>query len=59
MDYCSECAKCVFDKKEKVHRCKQRRHEILMPERYLACGDFEPENKLMEEKEKEKENELP
>lgn len=51
MDYCIDCAKCVFDKKEKVHRCKLRRHEILMPERYLACGDFEPENKLMEEKE--------
>ena len=50
MDYCSQCNKCVFDKHAGTYRCKKRRHTILMPERYLACEDFEElNNELLEE----------
>jgi hypothetical protein len=51
MDYCVDCAKCVYDEHAGTYRCKKRRHTILMPERYLACEDIE--KKLLEEKENE------
>lgn len=57
MDYCEDCACCVYDEHMGVHRCKKRRHTILMPYRYLACVDFNPreETELLEENK----NELP
>ena len=55
MDYCSECVKCVYDKRAGTYRCKEKKHRILMPERYIACEKFEFDEKikLLEEKENE------
>lgn len=42
MDYCSQCAKCIFDEHAGTYRCQKRKHTILMPSRYLACEEFSP-----------------
>lgn len=53
MSYCSQCAKCVYDKVRGLHRCEVFRHEILWPDRYLACDRFKTIKNSPEEKDNE------